>query len=167
MESERPATDRAGTIGIIGAGHIGQALARTVLRAGREVVIANSRGPESLAPVVADLGGRTSSETLIKGAARSLRSAPASPSGFVAYFESGESPSLSPAVYNLRDGGTSAMTDNDWTFGGSWPYEPHWCETAEAGRSDKPDRFSPISIEGLWRDRDRKRPSPEWSYVNS
>jgi phosphoglycerate dehydrogenase-like enzyme len=50
MESERPATDRTGTIGIIGAGNIGQALARTALRAGREVVIANSRGPESLAP---------------------------------------------------------------------------------------------------------------------
>ena len=55
MESKRPATDRTGTIGIIGAGNIGQALARTALRAGREVVIANSRGPESLAPVVADL----------------------------------------------------------------------------------------------------------------
>ena len=33
MESERPATDRTGTIGIIGAGNIGQALARTALRA--------------------------------------------------------------------------------------------------------------------------------------
>ena len=53
------------------------------------------------------------------------------------------------------------MTGDDWIFGGSWPYEPHWYETAEAGRSDKPDRFSPIGIEGLWRDRDRKRPSPE------
>jgi hypothetical protein len=31
-------------------------MARTVLRAGREVVIANSRGPESLASVVATLG---------------------------------------------------------------------------------------------------------------
>jgi len=43
-------------VGLIGAGHAGQALARTVLRAGRRVVIANSRGPESLEPVVADLG---------------------------------------------------------------------------------------------------------------
>jgi predicted dinucleotide-binding enzyme len=46
----------AGTIGIIGAGHIGQAFARLAQRAGREVVIANSRGPESLASVVAALG---------------------------------------------------------------------------------------------------------------
>jgi hypothetical protein len=56
VASERPATDRTGTIGIIGAGNIGQALARTALRADREVVISNSRGPESLAPVVAAFG---------------------------------------------------------------------------------------------------------------
>ena len=45
------------TIGIIGAGRLGQALARTVRRADRPVVIANSRGPESLASVVDSLGG--------------------------------------------------------------------------------------------------------------
>ena len=39
-------TDLIETIGIIGgAGHAGLALARTALRAGRQVVIANSRGP--------------------------------------------------------------------------------------------------------------------------
>jgi predicted dinucleotide-binding enzyme len=38
------ADTRIGTIGIIGAGHLGQALARTARRAGRKVVIANSRG---------------------------------------------------------------------------------------------------------------------------
>ena len=32
-------------VGIIGAGRLGVAMARTVLRAGREVVLANSRGP--------------------------------------------------------------------------------------------------------------------------
>jgi hypothetical protein len=32
-------------VGIIGAGRLGQAMARTALRAGRSVVIANSRGP--------------------------------------------------------------------------------------------------------------------------
>jgi predicted dinucleotide-binding enzyme len=46
----------AGTIGIIGAGHIAQAFARVGRRAGRDVVIANSRGPKSLASVVAALG---------------------------------------------------------------------------------------------------------------
>ncbi|HEY3725500.1 MAG TPA: NAD(P)-binding domain-containing protein [Acidimicrobiia bacterium] len=43
-------------IGIIGAGRLGQALARTARRADRPVVIANSRGPESLASVVSSLG---------------------------------------------------------------------------------------------------------------
>jgi predicted dinucleotide-binding enzyme len=43
-------------IGIIGAGRAGQAVARTALRAGRQVVIANSRGPASLGAVVAALG---------------------------------------------------------------------------------------------------------------
>jgi predicted dinucleotide-binding enzyme len=56
--------DRTGTVGVIGAGHIGQALARTAQRAGREVVVANSRGPESLAPVVAELGSGVSAGTV-------------------------------------------------------------------------------------------------------
>src|SRR6476659_7406593 len=43
-------------IGIIGAGRLGQAFARTALRADRPVVIANSRGPESLRSVVDALG---------------------------------------------------------------------------------------------------------------
>jgi 8-hydroxy-5-deazaflavin:NADPH oxidoreductase len=41
------------TVGIIGAGSIGQALAVQSLRAGHDVIIANSRGPESLVDVVA------------------------------------------------------------------------------------------------------------------
>jgi predicted dinucleotide-binding enzyme len=57
------------TIGIIGAGRIGQALARTALRAGREAVIANSRGPETLAPVVDALGAGVSAGTVREAAA--------------------------------------------------------------------------------------------------
>jgi 8-hydroxy-5-deazaflavin:NADPH oxidoreductase len=44
------------SVGIIGAGRLGQAISRTALRAGRAVVIANSRGPESLAAVASNLG---------------------------------------------------------------------------------------------------------------
>jgi 8-hydroxy-5-deazaflavin:NADPH oxidoreductase len=51
-------------VGIIGAGRLGQAMARTALRAGRHVVIANSRGPESLAPVVSALGDGVSAGTV-------------------------------------------------------------------------------------------------------
>jgi predicted dinucleotide-binding enzyme len=43
-------------VGIIGAGRLGQAMARTALRGGRTVVLANSRGPESLAAVASEIG---------------------------------------------------------------------------------------------------------------
>jgi hypothetical protein len=72
MESKRSANDRARTIGIIGAGHIGQALARTALRAGRKVVISNSRGPESLDPLVATLGTGVSAGTVGEAAASEI-----------------------------------------------------------------------------------------------
>src|ERR1700722_1132019 len=57
-------TDGSDQIGIIGAGRAGQALARTALRAGRRVVIANSRGPTSLGPVVSALGPRVVAGTV-------------------------------------------------------------------------------------------------------
>jgi predicted dinucleotide-binding enzyme len=44
------------TIGIIGAGAIGTAFARTLARAGVKATISNSRGPESLQDLVRDLG---------------------------------------------------------------------------------------------------------------
>jgi predicted dinucleotide-binding enzyme len=43
-------------IGIIGAGHIGSALARHLTKLGHEVIIANSRGPESLKDIAAETG---------------------------------------------------------------------------------------------------------------
>lgn len=43
-------------ISIIGAGAIGAAIARLIVNTGLNVSIANSRGPESLAPLVAELG---------------------------------------------------------------------------------------------------------------
>jgi predicted dinucleotide-binding enzyme len=50
-------------VGIIGAGRLGQAMARVAIRAGRSVVIANSRGPESLTTVVSALGEGVSAGT--------------------------------------------------------------------------------------------------------
>jgi predicted dinucleotide-binding enzyme len=60
------------TIGVIGAGHIGQAFARVARRAGREVVIANSRGPESLVPVVEALGKGVSAGTIGEAAGSAM-----------------------------------------------------------------------------------------------
>jgi hypothetical protein len=60
------------TVGIIGAGRIGQAMAQTALRAGRQVVIANSRGPESLSAVVEALGDGVSAGTVKDAAAADI-----------------------------------------------------------------------------------------------
>jgi 8-hydroxy-5-deazaflavin:NADPH oxidoreductase len=59
-------------IGIIGAGHAGQAFARVAQRAGHEVVIANSRGPQSLAAVVEALGTGVSAGTAGEAAASAM-----------------------------------------------------------------------------------------------
>jgi predicted dinucleotide-binding enzyme len=50
-------------IGIIGAGGIGRAFATQVIRAGFDVTLSNSRGPESLAAVVSQLGPRATAGT--------------------------------------------------------------------------------------------------------
>jgi len=44
-------------IGIIGAGAIGQAFAKQAAKAGYEIIISNSRGPESLTAIVKTIGG--------------------------------------------------------------------------------------------------------------
>ena len=61
------------TVGIIGAGHIGSALAEGLARRGYDVVIANSRGPETLD----DLVGRLSADAGGSGASGSVRAATA------------------------------------------------------------------------------------------
>jgi predicted dinucleotide-binding enzyme len=59
-------------IGIIGAGRIGQVMARIALRAGHSVVISNSRGPESLASLVAELGDDVTAGTVEQAAAAGI-----------------------------------------------------------------------------------------------
>jgi hypothetical protein len=62
----------AKSVGIIGAGRIGQAMAQTALRAGRPVVIANSQGPESLASLVDALGEGVTAGTVRDAAAADI-----------------------------------------------------------------------------------------------
>ena len=59
-------------VGIIGAGRIGRAMAQIARRAGREVVIANSRGPKSLTKLVQDLGDGVSAGTVRDAAAADI-----------------------------------------------------------------------------------------------
>jgi len=62
--------DTIRTIGTIGAGNIGTAVARLAVAAGYDVVVSNSRGPETLADLVAELGPRASADTAIGAATR-------------------------------------------------------------------------------------------------
>jgi 8-hydroxy-5-deazaflavin:NADPH oxidoreductase len=56
------------TLGTIGAGHIGSALARVAVDAGHDVVLSNSRGPESLADLVADIAARPTARGSVRAA---------------------------------------------------------------------------------------------------
>ena len=51
------------TIGFIGSGNIGGTVAGLAVAAGHTVVLSNSRGPETLAPLVADLGPNASADS--------------------------------------------------------------------------------------------------------
>ena len=51
------------TIGFIGSGHIGSQLARLAVAQGHDVVLSNSRGPETLAGLVSELGPQARAAT--------------------------------------------------------------------------------------------------------
>ena len=59
------------TIGFIGVGHIGSQIARAVMKAGHPIVISNSRGPQTLANLVQELGPQaraaTATEVALQG----------------------------------------------------------------------------------------------------
>ena len=61
-----------GTVGIIGAGAIGQAMAKRLVAAGVDVILSNSRGPESLAPIVDALGPRSRAGTRLEAASADI-----------------------------------------------------------------------------------------------
>ena len=57
------------TLGIIGAGKIGSSVARAAIAAGYDVVISNSRGPDTLAALIKDLGPSARAATPAEAAA--------------------------------------------------------------------------------------------------
>jgi predicted dinucleotide-binding enzyme len=61
--------DGVRTIGLIGAGHIGSQVARAAIANGYDVVISNSRGPETLTALVSELGPQARAGTTEEAAA--------------------------------------------------------------------------------------------------
>ena len=57
------------TIGLIGSGKIGSTVARLAVDAGHDVVLSNSRGPETLKDLVEELGPRARAATAAEAAA--------------------------------------------------------------------------------------------------
>ncbi|MGY1503483.1 NADPH-dependent F420 reductase [Streptomyces sp. QTS52] len=57
------------TLGIIGSGRIGGTLARLAVDGGLEIVLSNSRGPETLVDLVAELGPRARAASAAEAAA--------------------------------------------------------------------------------------------------
>jgi hypothetical protein len=111
------------TIGIIGSGNIGSALAHAFTQAGHDIVIANSRGPVSLAPLIAELGGSATAGTVADAAAPDL---------VVVTIPLGAVPSIDPELlagttimdtgnyYPQRDGAIpelddESLTTSEWT----------------------------------------------------
>lgn len=56
------------TIGLIGAGKIGSQVARLAIASGYDVVISNSRGPDTLSALVAELGPKARAATPVEAA---------------------------------------------------------------------------------------------------
>jgi 8-hydroxy-5-deazaflavin:NADPH oxidoreductase len=54
------------TIGFVGAGNIGSQVARLAIASGYDVVVSNSRGPETLAALVAELGPKARAATPVE-----------------------------------------------------------------------------------------------------
>jgi 8-hydroxy-5-deazaflavin:NADPH oxidoreductase len=61
-------TKETTVIGLIGAGHIGSQVAKLAVQTGYQVVISNSRGPETLAGLVAELGPKARAGTALEAA---------------------------------------------------------------------------------------------------
>ncbi|MFF7309110.1 NAD(P)-binding domain-containing protein [Streptomyces sp. NPDC008137] len=66
--SKRRSKAMPGTVGFIGTGMIGGALARLAATAGLDIVVSNSRGPETLAEFVDELGDRARAFTSVEAA---------------------------------------------------------------------------------------------------
>lgn len=111
--------DAVKTIGLIGAGNIGSQIARAAIASGYDVVLSNSRGPETLTDLVSELGPRARAGTTEEAAAtgdlvvvaiplKALGDVPAEPLV-------GKSVIDANNYYPRRDGNIAALGDGSLT----------------------------------------------------
>lgn len=111
--------DAIKTIGLIGAGHIGSQVARAAIAGGYDVVISNSRGPETLTDLVSELGPRAHAGTTEQAAAagdlvvvaiplKAIGDVPVEPLVGKVVIDSNN-------YYPRRDGNISALDDDSLT----------------------------------------------------
>src|SRR3954467_11998409 len=107
------------TLGLIGRGHSGSTGARLAVAAGYDVVLSNSRGPETLADLVSALGPRARAATADEAAAAGELVVVTIP--FRAYLDVPAVPLAGKAVldtlnyYPQRDGQVAALDDGSTT----------------------------------------------------
>ena len=110
------------TLGIIGAGNIGSQVARKAVESGYSVVLSNSRGPESLTALIAELGPNARAGTVDDAAAsgdvvmvtvplRAYASVPVAPLAGKIVLDTNN-------YYPQRDGNIAALDDKTDTSSG-------------------------------------------------
>jgi hypothetical protein len=110
------------TIGLIGSGNIGSTVARLAVAAGYDVVLSNSRGPETLAELVSELGDRARAASPVEAAAagdlvvvtvplRAYRSVPVEPLAGKVVIDTNN-------YYPGRDGSFPELEDGSATVSG-------------------------------------------------
>jgi 8-hydroxy-5-deazaflavin:NADPH oxidoreductase len=110
------------TIGFIGAGHIGGKVAEAAVNAGYEIVLSNSKGPESLGPLVDKLGTRARAASVAEAAAAGDMVVVAVPAA--AFADIPVAPLAGKVVINTtnynrsREGGIPEVDDGSTTIGG-------------------------------------------------
>jgi 8-hydroxy-5-deazaflavin:NADPH oxidoreductase len=106
-------------IGCIGSGKIGSTVARLAVAAGHEVVLSNSRGPDTLLDLVADLGPLASAATPQEAAEQGelvLVSIPLRAYASVPVEPLADKPVMDTAnYYPQRDGNIAALDDGSMT----------------------------------------------------
>lgn len=110
------------TLGIIGSGNIGGAVAHLGVTSGYDVVVSNSRGPETLSDLVASLGEHARAGTALEAAtagdlvliAVPLKAYPSLPVDALA----GKVVMLADNYYPARDGQIAELDDGEVTSAG-------------------------------------------------